>query len=620
MLIPVLLSLGALNALVPVIIILILIAAAAGLSRGTDLFALFGVGAMIGMGAGFTQGRGGAAANRLKYNNAARKRYGGTISNIGQNAPRKINQMRQINSTKGVIKGMHPEYFAQSNKAKVGVIRMATMRIMGERTARNISPLASKNGLKGNPYSKEQWDKIKSVSAKKEQKVFELNLKAYGIERGAWYRPAMWKRNVNKSLKNDLKSVDAKTQSSAYKVYPASRAGILKYGEQIKNLMIDKQTVLGMAHRDVSKLEAEIGKKQIELKQGKDLSATETKKLNDDIRNLQDKINATRSKANSDIRAADYLINKAQVGMSTETSKNIAPRTPLAFLSGVMLNYYAQSKLAEGLTKIGDQMNTASTGKITSSNAQGASFAERVRDTMGKVSNFPDNSKKAIDQMKETAKEVKAYTFSKEALDQTMAMGRDFFSKENVVAMAKIAWFDAQATRSGSAADRNPAANFAANSDQGNIDYLKKTFNDFIAKGGTAEAFKAQMPKAYEALELNTSVYMQEHFNPNTKLMDDRYSDTMVSIRDYYSKNFDLKNAMERIRSHDQNPNTSNPNNIPLFPLMDLSGQARASASQNASAKAFEQKLNNQQKEAADKANQAAQDQRREQSNKGNGK
>ncbi len=49
--IAVLLSFGAVYAYIPIIIIVILIAAAAGLSRGTDIFAIFGIGTLIGAGA-----------------------------------------------------------------------------------------------------------------------------------------------------------------------------------------------------------------------------------------------------------------------------------------------------------------------------------------------------------------------------------------------------------------------------------------------------------------------------------------------------------------------------------------------------------------------------------------
>ncbi|MGC8647945.1 MAG: hypothetical protein ACP5SJ_00400 [Candidatus Micrarchaeia archaeon] len=50
------LSIGAIPALIPIIIIIILIAAAAGLVRGKDLFALFGIGTLIGLSSGIGRG------------------------------------------------------------------------------------------------------------------------------------------------------------------------------------------------------------------------------------------------------------------------------------------------------------------------------------------------------------------------------------------------------------------------------------------------------------------------------------------------------------------------------------------------------------------------------------
>ena len=84
-LIPVLLSFDIIEAIVPVIIILILIAAAAGLTRGTDIFALFGLGTIMGfanagsgrVGKGLKGTRYGADA--IKRGRAAGKAKGGLI-------------------------------------------------------------------------------------------------------------------------------------------------------------------------------------------------------------------------------------------------------------------------------------------------------------------------------------------------------------------------------------------------------------------------------------------------------------------------------------------------------------------------------------------------------------
>ena len=86
--IPVLLSFNAIYVLIPILIIIILIAAAAGLTRGTDIFNLLGFGAIMGFTSGMGQGRakglrgrkygaGGAkGAARIKQRAAKQKKKG----------------------------------------------------------------------------------------------------------------------------------------------------------------------------------------------------------------------------------------------------------------------------------------------------------------------------------------------------------------------------------------------------------------------------------------------------------------------------------------------------------------------------------------------------------------
>ncbi|MGC8669564.1 MAG: hypothetical protein ACP5TL_00200 [Candidatus Micrarchaeia archaeon] len=64
----IILSIGAIYAFIPIIVILILIGAAAGLMRGSDIFALFGIGAMLGIasGAGKNAGKGMTAGNAYR--------------------------------------------------------------------------------------------------------------------------------------------------------------------------------------------------------------------------------------------------------------------------------------------------------------------------------------------------------------------------------------------------------------------------------------------------------------------------------------------------------------------------------------------------------------------------
>ena len=70
----VVLSFGGVYAFVPIVIIVILIAAAAGLSRGTSIFSAFGIGAIIGLGGSFGGGGRGKALHKQGYGGKAAQR------------------------------------------------------------------------------------------------------------------------------------------------------------------------------------------------------------------------------------------------------------------------------------------------------------------------------------------------------------------------------------------------------------------------------------------------------------------------------------------------------------------------------------------------------------------
>ena len=70
----VVLSFGGVYAFVPIVIIVILIAAAAGLSRGTSIFSAFGIGAIIGLGGSFGSGGRGKALHKQGYGGRAAQR------------------------------------------------------------------------------------------------------------------------------------------------------------------------------------------------------------------------------------------------------------------------------------------------------------------------------------------------------------------------------------------------------------------------------------------------------------------------------------------------------------------------------------------------------------------
>ncbi len=135
-LIPVLLSFDIIEAIVPVIIILVLIAAAAGLTRGTDIFALFGLGTIMGF-ANAGSGRVGKGlkgtrygADSIKRGRAAGKAKKGLIkkakkakANYAQaraKAPAARNRLRMRSASKANnrLKKLQKMGLGKSQKAK----------------------------------------------------------------------------------------------------------------------------------------------------------------------------------------------------------------------------------------------------------------------------------------------------------------------------------------------------------------------------------------------------------------------------------------------------------------------------------------------------------------------
>ncbi len=282
MLVPIILSLGALDALVPVVIIVILIAAAAGLSRGTDLFALFGVGALIGMAGGFGGGRGGAAANRLRYNNQQRRVYnnalvsgarvgaiaggkmaiGGSAASMNYSiAGRNIKLlgsipgagskfMRTMPGSKNLLRFAADKdkqnalnmFINAKNAGRVNLATgygMATAGLTKRAAARNIRGKKSQipRGFKGDAVFAKQWDK--------ERMTFDETLKAKGIaplgiglrRPSSWFHPS---KAIAKANKEDMKAVREHTLQQAYRVRAKDSSGndirgdLSKLGKQIE--------------------------------------------------------------------------------------------------------------------------------------------------------------------------------------------------------------------------------------------------------------------------------------------------------------------------------------------------------------------------------------------------
>ncbi len=121
---PILLSLGGLNALAPVIIIIILIAAAAGLTRGADIFAMLGIGSLLGIASGF----GGGGVGRGLANRRARFANKGAVNaakNIG-----KANRAR-INAKPGMARAktlsiLKAQQMGRAKPPQAGLVKFAT--------------------------------------------------------------------------------------------------------------------------------------------------------------------------------------------------------------------------------------------------------------------------------------------------------------------------------------------------------------------------------------------------------------------------------------------------------------------------------------------------------------
>ena len=135
----IMLSLGDVDALIPIIIILILIAAAGGLTRGFDIFSLFGLGTLAGIGLG---SKGSMASRKTGAYDKSNSQYkegfvsgsneGNTHLPVGREGVlTKSDKFKAMGSIRGakygntpksssLIAGAYHSYYALSGKAKAG--------------------------------------------------------------------------------------------------------------------------------------------------------------------------------------------------------------------------------------------------------------------------------------------------------------------------------------------------------------------------------------------------------------------------------------------------------------------------------------------------------------------
>ncbi len=111
------LSIGAIYAFIPIVIIIILIAAAAGLTRGSDLFAVFGIGALMGIKGATAAGGAGrglkSGLNVPKSTIKAAKKTGG-LGNLGKKLVKKTHE--NVKNPGAHPEAAHVEALATSGK------------------------------------------------------------------------------------------------------------------------------------------------------------------------------------------------------------------------------------------------------------------------------------------------------------------------------------------------------------------------------------------------------------------------------------------------------------------------------------------------------------------------
>ncbi|MCL5101793.1 MAG: hypothetical protein M1544_00330 [Candidatus Marsarchaeota archaeon] len=162
------LSFDIIEALLPVIIILFLIAAAAGLTRGSDIFALFGLGAMMG----FAKSGGGRVGKGFKGT-----RYGGDAIRR-KKAAGKGGIMKKARGIRKTIKGRNSKAALEKKqqiRQKHMVRRAKNYRFMNRRLQK-LRAQGKGNTLRARGYEK-ALEGIKNANIKSAKKTIETRKK-----------------------------------------------------------------------------------------------------------------------------------------------------------------------------------------------------------------------------------------------------------------------------------------------------------------------------------------------------------------------------------------------------------------------------------------------------------
>ncbi len=561
MLVPIVLSLGALNALVPVIIIIILIAAAAGLSRGTDLFALFGVGALIGVGSTIGAGRAGQAANRLKYNNQTRKTYGNALSATARTGA-VVGGKLALGTANMTIRGrtftMPGSAAIRANLAKrPGLYKFlvkhasnldkqkALGAIMKPKPPGMATKAVNDRSMgRRKPSPQLQVNKIKQEQQDKESRAFNENLKARGIAPPGigLRRPRSWShvpKGVQKANEADIKATTAHVMQQAYKVYAKDSSGrdirgdLNKLGKQIEafkatshesifgeesaaakgkdivglgNLMLSLKAYqmdrLKEAYGKVQANNAEIKEKEHQLDGiPKDLPKAQAEKLRSNINDAITKLRADTAQieriTNLEIKQAGFAIEDAKSRIDYMVTQYLAPR----YLSSAIKN--AGMRYAMGAETREEPLRVLGAGL--------GLLAENIK---ANIANPKEMIKSSNEILKTTAGEF--METSSNAARQTASdfvhVAGEYLSPENVFAHAKIAWYEGVERRAETkAATHNPYEESAQKLAAESYDNIRVEFLNFVGRGGSKEEFGKQFPEEYNMINQEANYYNSQH-------------------------------------------------------------------------------------------------------------
>jgi len=188
----IILSLGAINAFIPLIIILILIGAAAGLMRGYNIFALFGISALLGGAGRATLARKNAASQTEVF-----RKY--SITRKKAQALGAYAQKRAISKGKAFAKYYKQEY----NAARAnGVSRFEAAKIASS-NARIRMMLDSINKFQDNFLSKLRKTHLYKNGSKTNKRVTDVMRKSLDTLKNS---PALKDDKVAQNLYNSINS------------------------------------------------------------------------------------------------------------------------------------------------------------------------------------------------------------------------------------------------------------------------------------------------------------------------------------------------------------------------------------------------------------------------------